>query len=369
MPMTKSETQREEMVKIAIEIAVKLGVLGIILYVSYLIVKPFLGIVLWAAIIAVAIAPLVESLAKRLGSRKLVIWGITGVVIAALLLPTYMLSDSMINSTQKLVTVMQEGKFTIPPPTEKVKEWPLIGEKSYVVWKSASENLRETLAPFQDQIKKMASSLVSALGSGIGTIFMFVVSMIIAAFMLLGSEGAVRFYKNISRRLMGEKGEEWADLSALTVRSVATGVIGVAVIQATLALIGLMLMGVPFAPVIAVAILFLTIIQMPALIVIAPVIAYVFSQGSGTAEMVFAVYMLIVGASDGILKPMLMGRGVDIPMLVILIGAIGGMMLMGMIGLFIGAVIFALSYKLFDLWVSEARSDGATDAPPATKEA
>ena len=101
--------------------------------------------------------------------------------------------------------------------------------------------------------------------------------------------------------------------------------------------------------------MFLTIIQVPALLILGPVIAYVFSQGSGTAEIVFAIYMLIVGASDGVLKPMLMGRGVDVPMLVILIGAIGGMMLMGMIGLFIGAVIFALAYQLFGLWIAEVR--------------
>jgi len=352
---------REEIVKIAIEIAVKLGVLGVILYASYLIMKPFIGVVLWAAIIAVAIAPLVDRLAERIGNRKLVIWGITVAVVAGLLVPTYMLSDSMIGSTHKLVQVMREGSVTIPPPTEKVKEWPMIGEKSYELWKSASENLKQTLVPFRGEIKSMASSIVSALGSGLGTILMFVVSMIIAAFMLLGSEGAVRFYKDISRRLMGKKGEEWANLSALTVRSVASGVIGVAVIQAFLALIGLVVMGVPFAPVIAAAIMFLTIIQLPALIIIAPVIAYVFSQGSGTAETIFTVYMLIVGASDGILKPMLMGRGVDIPMLVILIGAIGGMMLMGMIGLFVGAVIFALSYKLFDLWISEAKKGNEGD--------
>jgi predicted PurR-regulated permease PerM len=134
------------------------------------------------------------------------------------------------------------------------------------------------------------------------------------------------------------------------------GVIGVAVIQAIFALIGLGLMGVPLSALWALIIMFLTIIQVPALIVIAPIIAYVFSQGSGTTEVIFAVYMLIVGASDGILKPILMGRGVDIPMLVILIGAIGGMILMGMIGLFIGAVIFALTYKLFGAWMAEVET-------------
>jgi predicted PurR-regulated permease PerM len=89
-------------------------------------------------------------------------------------------------------------------------------------------------------------------------------------------------------------------------------------------------------------------------------IAYVFSQGSGTAEIIFTIYMLIVGASDGVLKPMLMGRGVDVPMLVILIGAIGGMMLMGMIGLFVGAVIFALAYTLFGFWMNEVTLEDAT---------
>jgi len=128
-----------------------------------------------------------------------------------------------------------------------------------------------------------------------------------------------------------EKGLEWSKLSVLTVRSVAVGVIGVAVIQASFALLGLLVMGVPFAMLIALAIMFLTIIQLPALIVIAPVIAYVFSYADGTGATIFAIYMLLVGASDGILKPILMGRGVDVPMLVILIGAIGGMILMGMV--------------------------------------
>jgi predicted PurR-regulated permease PerM len=211
----------------------------------------------------------------------------------------------------------------------------------------------------------MAGSIFSALGSGLGTVFMFVGSMIIAAVFLIGSEGSVQFYKDLSRRLMGDKGDDWANLSALTVRSVVNGVLGVAVIQATLALIGMGLMGVPLAMVWAIAIMFLTIIQIPALLIIGPMIAYVFSQGSGTAEVVFAIYMVLVGASDGVLKPMLMGRGVDVPMLVILIGAIGGMMLMGMIGLFVGAVIFALAYTLFQFWIAEVEEESEAKEPEA----
>jgi len=352
--------QRNEQVSLAVEIAIKLSIIALVVYLSYLIAKPFMPLVIWGIIIAVGISPLVNSLEKRFGHRKKIIIGITVAVIAGLILPTYSLSGKTIETSQHLIYAMKDGNITIPPPTEKVKAWPIIGEKTYTLWKNASKNLRKTLAPFSADIKKGLTSLLSSIGGLIGTIFMFVGSMIIAAFFLIGQEGAVKFYKNLSCRLMGEKGEEWATLSTLTVRSVVNGVLGVAVIQAVFALIGMTLMGIPLAVVWAIVIMFLTIIQLPALIVIAPMIAYVFSQGSGTAEFVFTVYMLIVGASDGVLKPMLMGRGVDVPMLVILIGAIGGMMLMGMIGLFVGAVIFALAYTLFGFWMNEVTLETLT---------
>lgn len=347
--------QREEKVNLAIEIAIKIGLLALVIYISYLIAKPFLAIVVWGVIIAVALSPLINSLEKRFAHRKKIIIGLTVVIILALLVPTYSLSENMVKTSQTIVYEMKDGNITIPPPTEKVKEWPLIGEKLYLFWDSASENLEETLAPYNEDIKKLTSSIFSALGSGISTIFMFIGSMIIAAVFLIGSEGSVMFYQNLLRRLIGDKGPEWANLTVLTVRSVVAGVLGVAVIQATLALIGLLLMDIPHAMVWALVIMAIAIIQIPAMLVIFPLIVYVFSQGTGTAEIIFTIYMLMVGMSDNILKPILMGGSDDIPMLVILIGAIGGMMLMGIIGLFIGAVIFALAYKLFGLWIAEVK--------------
>jgi len=349
--------EKQEKISIAIEIAIKTGLLFGIIYISYLIAKPFIGLIVWAAIIAVALDPVIRMLEKHYRNRKRIITGVTIGIVAALLIPTLMLSETMIHSGQHLAQVLKDGSVTIPPPTENVREWPLIGSKTYELWSDASRNLAQTLAPFKAEIKSAAGSVFSAIGNGLSTILFFVAATVIAAFFLAGSEGAVAFYKRIMRRLLGEKGDEWANLSALTIRSVVTGVLGVAVIQALFAFAGLVLMGVPFSVIWAVAIMFLTIIQLPALIVIGPIIAWVFAQGSGTTEIVFTVYMLVVGASDGVLKPMLMGRGVDIPMLVILIGAIGGMMLLGMVGLFIGAVIFALAYKLFELWLSEVSED------------
>jgi len=353
-------SQRKEQISLAVEIAIRLAIIALVVYLSYLIAKPFMTIVVWGIINAIGVDPLVSTLVKRFGHRKKIIIGITLAVIAGLILPTYSLSGKTIATSQQIIFEMQEGNITIPPPTEKVKEWPIIGEKTYTLWNDASQNLKKTLAPFSNDIKAGIKTLLSSLGGFIGTIFMFIGSIIIAAFFLIGKEGAVQFYKNLSRRLMGEKGDDWAKLSTLTVRSVVNGVLGVAIIQSMFALIGMTLMGIPLAIVWAVIIMFLTIIQLPALIVIAPMIAYVFSQGSGTSEVIFAIYMVIVGASDGVLKPMLMGRGVDVPMLVILIGAIGGMMLMGMIGLFVGAVIFALAYTLFGFWINEVTLEDAT---------
>ncbi len=345
--------QREETVKTSIEIAVKLGLMTLVIYISYLIAQPFLAIIAWGIIIAVALSPVVNKLEKIYANRKVVIIGLTITIIALLVIPSYMLSDKLYNATSDIVHIVKEGNLVIPPPTQEVKEWPIIGEKAYIFWEDASENIKTTLAPFNAEIKKLAGVLFGFLKGGLLTILMFIGSMIIAAIFLISSQTSVAFYQRLSHRLLGKRGDDWPMLSALTIRSVVTGVIGVAVIQSVLALLGMALMKIPFAIVWAILVMFLTIVQIPASLIIFPVIAYAFSQGTGTSEIIFAVYMVLVSLSDGVLKPFLMGRGVDIPMLVILIGAIGGMILMGMIGLFIGAVILALAYKLFTFWIEE----------------
>jgi len=359
--MTEKIQEREEKVNLAIEIAIKVALIALVIYLSFLIAKPFIAIVVWGVIIAIAISPLVNNLANRFGHRTKIIIAITVAVIAAMVVPTYSLSGKTIETSHKVIEAMQEGNLTIPPPTENVKEWPIIGDKAYTFWESASKNLKTTLAPFSEKIKKGVISFFSSMAGLIGTVFMFVGSMIIAAVFLIGAEGSVKFYRNISRRLMGDKGDEWAELSTATVRGVVNGVIGVALLQGVLSLIFMVIMDVPLAIVWAILIMFIAIIQLPALIISGPVIAYVFSQGSGTAEVVFAILMVIVAAGDGAIKPILMSKGVDAPMLVIMIGAIGGMMLMGMIGLFVGAVIFALAYKLFTFWIAEIEEEAGAE--------
>ena len=348
--------KKDQIVTLAIEIAVKVGLLFLLFYVTFLITKPFLAIILWGIILAVAFSPAIDRLERRFGSRKKIIISMTILASLLLLIPTWMLSDQIIESVSTVASAVKEQKVVIPAPTQKVKEWPIIGEKSYELWESAHNNLEGTLKNFAPQITSIMLKVISVIKGMLGVVIMTVASLAVAAGFLIAKEGATNFYYRVMERLLRERGREWADLSVLTVRSVANGVVGVAIIQAVFALAGMLVMHVPLAPLWAVLVMFLTIVQLPALIVIGPVIAYEFSVADGTGVMIFAVYMIIVGASDGVLKPLLMGRGVDIPMLVILIGAIGGMMLMGMLGLFLGAVIFALAYKLFMLWLDEVNA-------------
>ena len=343
---------KNEIVNLTIEIAVKLILVGTVLVWAFMILKPFIVLVIWAIIIAVALSPLVTKLEKRFpGRRSMVIWTITLSFIAILAVPTYMLSGSLIDSSQDVAHQLKEGTLVVPPPSDKVAEWPLVGKKIHSLWESAASNLEQTLMKYQPQIKEYGGTIASAVAGGIGAILQSLFALIIAALFLIHSQAGVKVSNAIARRLLGEKGVEWAELSTLTVRSVVQGIIGIALIQSIFSLIGMAIMDVPFAALWAFGVLFLAIIQVPALVILGPVIAYVFSYADATPATILAIYLIIVGGSDTFLKPLLLGRGVDIPMLVILLGAIGGMILSGIIGLFVGAVVLALAYKLFITWL------------------
>ncbi len=340
--------------KLDIEGIVKVVILGVVLYYALAVLKPFMVPVLWGVIIAISFAPLVDKIQKKFPQRRkrIIVTG-TILMVLALLLPTYILSDSVINSSMELSSDLKDGTLVIPAPDESVKSWPIVGEKIYVFWNDAASNLESTIVKFKPQFREYAGSIASAIGSALGGVLQFVISLIIAAVFLTKREGSIEVSNAIARKLVGDKGEEWANLSALTIRSVVQGVIGIAIIQSVLSFVGLALIGVPFAWFWAFIVLFFAIIQLPPLLVLGPIIAYVFSYADTTPATIFAIYATVVSMSDGFLKPLLLGRGVDIPMLVILLGAIGGMILSGILGLFLGAVGLSLAYKLIIVWLDD----------------
>lgn len=338
-----------------IESALRIGLLVLLLIMTYDIIKPFAVPILWGAIIAMAAFPLVKWLEPKVGGRRgLAATLITLFFILALVLPTWTVTDASLGGIKKLTAALEAGELQVPVPPAKVKDWPLVGEKLFAAWSSANRDLEAFLQNNAEQIKDLSATLLKRIGSSLVGVLMFVVSLIIAGGFMTFAEScgsaAHRFFVRVGGL---NPGGEWAPLTVATVRSVLQGVIGVAIIQTLLVSIGLFVAGIPGAPIWSVVVLFLAIAQLPALIVLAPIMVYAFSALDTTTAVIFTVYQLVAGASDSFLKPLLMGRGLDIPMPVILIGAIGGMIMSGIIGLFIGAVVLSIWYKLFGLWMEQ----------------
>lgn len=316
------------------------------------IIAPFISIVLWGMIIAVAIYPMHIKLSGKLGGREK--WSSTLFVLLGLtilLVPTYILTESSVTALRTVGTDLRDGSVTISPPDPSVAEWPLIGEKVHEVWSGAAANLEGTLNKYEDQLKALSGRVVSFAGSMAIGVLQFVASIIIAGVFLVGAEGGYRLSQTFVSSLVGDRGKGLTDLAVATIRSVAKGVLGVAIIQALLSAIGLVLMGIPAAGIWTFAVLLFAIMQLPPIIILGPIAVWVFSTADAVPATIFAVYAVIVSASDGFLKPMLLGRGVEIPMLVILLGAIGGMILMGIVGLFVGAIVLALGYQILMAWM------------------
>ena len=331
---------------------VQIGALMLLLVWCFRIIAPFLNLVMWAMIIAVAIYPAHIMLSAKLNGRKktsATIFVLLGMAI--IILPTYMTAESSISALSGVATNLKAGTLSISQPDASVAEWPLIGEKVYEGWSGAATDLEETLQRLQPQLTAFSESLLKFAGSTLLGVLGFVVSVIIAGVFLVSAESGYRTALALSSSLIGGGGKALTDLSVETIRSVAKGVLGVAIIQAFLAAIGLVVAGVPAPGIWAGLILVLAIIQLPPLLVLGPIAVWVFSTSEPVPATIFAVYAFVVSISDSFLKPMFLGRGMEIPMLVILLGAIGGAMLSGIIGLFVGAVVLALGYEILSAWM------------------
>ena len=341
-------------VRRALEASIHIGLVGLVLFWCFKIGQPFIQIIVWGIIIAVAIHPVYNRLKSALGGRdRLAATLITILALIFLLVPTIMLSDSLIDTAREVAAQLEDGTLKVPPPSENVRSWPVIGEPVYRLWSLSSQDLGAAMNKMAPRLKKYGVSLLSAAANaGVG-ILMFVISIIIAGVLLAHAQGANQAALTLFSRLAGERGASFVELAGATVRSVAQGILGVALIQSILGGLGCLVVGVPGAGLWALLVLILAIVQLPTILILGPIIVYVFSIGSTVTAVVFAIWSILVGISDAFLKPLLMGRGVDVPMLVIFIGAIGGFMASGIIGLFVGAIIFALGYKLFLAWLNE----------------
>ncbi|MGB2079347.1 MAG: AI-2E family transporter [Vibrio sp.] len=349
-----------------LESAIRIGLLFVLVAGTYDIIKPFIIPVLWGAIIAVALMPLTTKMERLFkGRRGLATIVLTLIAIALLVTPFVLISSSIFEGIAHAKAIVQSGSVNIPGPSERIADIPVIGQKLYDTWSLFTTNLQQAVMQFLPQIKSLIGTLAGMFGNSLVTLLMSIISLLIAAGFMAKAESASAGLSKVAVKVVGKRAESWTNLTAATIRSVLLGVVGVAFIQSLLVGSALMTFHVPGAGLLALAVLILGIAQLPAIIIILPVAIYVMSTYDTTPATICTIWLVIAAISDNFLKPMLMGRGVDVPMPVILIGAIGGMLYAGIIGLFLGAVVLSIWYELFVSWLNT--EEPAAVAEPETE--
>lgn len=340
-----------------LDVFIRAGLVFALAVLCYQVFSPFVSLMAWALILAVTLYPAQQMLARRFGGKQgiaatlLVLGGI--VLIVA---PTTVLMLSMGDSVHDFVGSVRDNTLQVPAAPPSVAEWPVVGKKVHGLWSQAHADLPAVIQRMQPKLgdlSRKALGIVAGIG---GAVLLFLFSFIIAGIIMAFGQSGARSVRSIFDRIVGTgRGEEFAKLSTDTIRAVALGVLGVAFIQAIVVGLVLMIAGVPFAGVLALIVLVLGIAQVPALLVTLPAIVYIWVSGDyGTvAAVIYTVLLFVAGMLDNVLKPLLLGRGVDAPMAVILLGALGGLASSGVLGMFVGAALLALGYQIFMRWVAD----------------
>jgi predicted PurR-regulated permease PerM len=337
-----------------LDAALRIGLVAALVYACGRIVLPFAGIMIWSAILAVMLYPLHVRLATRFGERgSALLIGLVGV--AVMLGPMIIAVTSLATSLYSLISSLQSHDVTMPPPPLWLDGTPLVGRKLTEIWTLVATNLPAALAKYGHVLSGPLAWLASfAGGLAIGELS-FVVSFAIAAVLVVYGKDGTDFARRVLERVTGSKARaaQLVTLTAATIRGVALGVVGVALIQSLLLGAGFFAIGFDAAGPLTVAALLLGIMQVPLILLTLPVVGYAFATEATQTAIIFLIWNVIVGLSDNVLRPLMLGRGLEVPMPVILIGVIGGMIVDGLLGLFVGPVLLAVSYVLLLEWLRQ----------------
>ena len=342
-----------------VNVALPLFLLALLIALCVQLLLPFVGLLVWTIILAICFKPLHDRLMVRRGLSSRWSAVIIGTALSAVVLvPTAIAAISAASSIPNAVATIQSGDRSLPPPPARLKELPIVGSRAFAIWTQASTDMPAFAKTYRSQLAGFTKRLLGFAAGLFVTVLLLVAAIIFAAVCLAYSVPLRAYVARIFTRITGDRdsGEHYMDIIAATVKSVANGVIGVAFVQALLCGIGFFVVGVPGAGLLSILAMALGVVQVPVVLVTLPAIIWAFAAKSTTVAIIFTVWSIIAGLSDAVLKPMMIGHGLEVPMPIILLGVIGGVMAFGLVGLFIGAVVLAVGYMLFSDWVG-------TDAP------
>ena len=344
--------------------------LGALIASSFLIVRPFLAALAWAATIAIATWPVLLRVQVQLGGRRsLAVALMTAVLLLILVVPLYLSIMAIVEHAAQIVGWSRSiATLTVPQPPAWVEALPVVGTKLATSWRQLAEAGQGAIAARLTPIARtVALWFVSHVGN-IGLLLLqLLLTVIIAAILYTNGETAARGAERFAFRLSGARGVNAVHLAAQAVRAVALGVVVTAVLQSGLAGIGLVVAGVPFATVLTALIFVLAVAQVGAAPVLLAAVIWVYRKSGAVWGTGFLAWAIFCATFDNFLRPLLIKRGVDIPLLLIFTGVIGGLIAFGVIGLFIGPVVLAVAYTLLVDWVSESRMPDEQGGSPRAR--
>jgi predicted PurR-regulated permease PerM len=344
-----------------IQFAIRLGLLAFLIYWTLVLIRPFIPILAWSVVLAVALYPVFSLLSRLLGGRpKFAAAILTLINLAIVIGPATWLGLSAVDGVRELAGELSAGELTVPSPPGQIRDWPLIGPQLYEFWNQASNNMRAVLREVTPYLKPLAGMMLALAGNaGVGTL-KFLLSVALAGFLFPHGLELVAAGRGFLSRVVPEQSEHFLELAGATIRAVSQGVIGVAIIQSLLAGVGFKLAGIPSAGLLAFVVMLLAIVQIGAAFVLLPVIIWIWMDKDFTTALLLTLFLGIVGVLDNVLKPLVMGRGLTTPTLVIFIGVIGGTLAHGIVGLFIGPIVLSVAWELTVAWIRTDRASPAS---------
>jgi predicted PurR-regulated permease PerM len=334
--------------------------IGVLIAACSWILLPFLYALLWATTLVVTTWPVMLGLQARLrGKRWLAVTVATGLLLLLVIVPLSLAVAAIVAKADDIaVWAKSLDALTMPPPPDWVRSIPIVGSKVADTWRQyASLSPDELSARLTPYAGKVLSWFSSRAGTGVRMLLEFLMTVIISAILYTKGETVASGVRSFARRLAGQQGEEMVTLSAKTIRSVALGIVGTAIIQTCIGGIGLVIAGVP-APGILMAVMFmLGLAQVGAAPVLIPTVIWVYAKDGALWGTILLSVSLVSIVSDNVIRPILIRKGADLPLVMIFAGVIGGLLAFGIIGLFIGPIILAVSYTLLESWVLGGERD------------
>jgi len=328
--------------------------IGILIAASFWILRPFLSAIVWATIIVIATWPLLLKLQQRLwGRRGLAVTVMTVVLLLAIVVPLLISVIAIAGKADDITAKVKSlSSFTVPLPPQWVGGIPLAGKKLAEKWQHFAGLSNEELSAQITPYAQTALRWFAAQAGGVAAVLLqFLLTVIISAIMYAGGDTAASGIRSFAMRLAGPRGEEVAVLAAKAIRSVALGIVVTALIQTAIGGTGLIISGVPGAPVLIALVFMFCIAQLGPILVMVPAVIWLYWKGDPLWGTVLLIFTIIAGTIDNVIRPVLIKKGADLPLIMIFAGVIGGLIAFGIVGLFIGPVVLAVTYTLLKAWV------------------